>query len=85
MNIENRATKIFLKELPPVEVYRLLDEFKIPSPHKEVLIALINRKEGFEACDYLSETYHINLGYWTYGRRLKEALTMFRKSYILTR
>jgi hypothetical protein len=80
MNIERRATKLYLKDLPPVEAYRRIDEYKIPSPYREVLFAVINRKEGFSGCDYLSENFHINMSYWTFGRRLKEALDMFRKS-----
>lgn len=48
--------------------------------YREILIALVNRKEGYEALDYLAEKFSIHMGYWTYGRRLKESLQMFRKS-----
>ena len=51
-----------------------------PTPYREILIALVNRKEGYEALDYLAEKFSIHMGYWTYGRRLKESLQMFRKS-----
>lgn len=82
MNIENRATKIYLKSLPPLEALSLLHKYKIPSPYKEVLIAAcIERKEGFAGCDFLTESYNIHLSYWTFVRRLKEALDMFRKSH----
>lgn len=80
MNIDNRATKVFLKSLAPIEAIELIEKFKIPSPQKECLIAMINGKEGFEGCDYLEEVYKIHIGYWTFGRRLKDGLEMFRKS-----
>ena len=83
MNIENRATKLYIKELAPIQALELLDEYKIPSPYKEVLIvSCIERLDGFKAVDRLAEKYHIYIGYWTYVRRLKESLTMFRKSHI---
>lgn len=37
-------------------------------------------QRGYEALDYLAEKFSIHMGYWTYGRRLKESLQMFRKS-----
>lgn len=80
MNIDNRATKVYLKSLAPIEVYDLLDLYKIPSPQKECLIAMVNGHEGFDGCDYLAEEYNINIGYWTFGRRLKDGLEIFRKA-----
>ena len=80
MNIDNRATKVFLKSLAPIEAIELVEKFKIPSPQRECLIAMINGKEGFEGCDYLEEKYKIHISYWTFGRRLKDGLEMFRKS-----
>lgn len=80
MNIDNRSTKVYLKDLAPVEALDQIDRYKIPSPQKEFLIAMINGKEGFEGCDYLEDVYKIHIGYWTFGRRLKEGLEIFRKS-----
>lgn len=80
MNIDNRSTKVYLKNLAPVEALDQIDRYKIPSPQKECLIAMINGKEGFEGCDYLEDVYKIHIGYWTFGRRLKEGLEIFRKS-----
>lgn len=45
-----------------------IEDYKIPTPYKEILIALVNRKEGYEALDYLAEKFSIHMGYWTYGR-----------------
>ena len=80
MNIDNRATKVYLKDLAPIEALDQIERYKIPSPQKECLIAMINGKEGFEGCDYLEDVYKIHIGYWTFGRRLKEGLEIFRKS-----
>lgn len=80
MNLENRATKVYLKSIAPLDAYDQIDRYKIPSPQKECLIAMINGKEGFEGCDYLAEKYKIHIGYWTFGRRLKDGLEIFRKS-----
>ena len=68
------------KEMAPMTAIQKIEDYKIPTPYKEILIALVNRKEGYEALDYLAEKFSIHMGYWTYGRRLKESLQMFRKS-----
>ena len=81
MNQDNRAIKLYIKNLAPLIAEELIDNYRIPSPHREVLLtACVARKEGYAGCDYLEKTYHISLGYWTFGRRLKEGLEMFRKS-----
>lgn len=81
MNDERRATKLYIRNLAPVEAIKRIESYLIPSPQKEVLItACIARKEGYAGMDYLEEKYNIHIGYWTFGRRLKEALDMFRKS-----
>ena len=80
MNIDNRATKVYLKSLAPIEALDQIERYKIPSPQKECLIAMINGKEGFEGCDYLEDVYKIHIGYWTFVRRLKGGLEIFRKS-----
>ena len=80
MNIDNRSTKVYLKSLAPIEALDQIERYKIPSPQKECLIAMINGKEGFEGCDYLEDVYKIHIGYWTFVRRLKDGLEIFRKS-----
>ena len=80
MNIDNRSTKVYIKSLPPVQAYDMIARYKIPTPQRECLIAMINGKEGFEGCDYLAEHYQIHMGYWTFGRRLKDGLEIFRKT-----
>lgn len=81
MNIENRATKLYLKKLPPVVAVELLEKYMIPSPYKEVIEAVcIKRLPLFKAIEYLSEKYCINLSYTTIRRKLKIGLELFRDS-----
>lgn len=82
MSLENRATKIYLRELAPKQALDLLDEYKIPSPFKEILIVCcVERRKDFDAIDTLEERYKIYLSKRTYDRRLKDSLEMFRKSH----
>ena len=74
MNLENKATKLYLKSLPPLTVYKFLDEYKIPSPYKEVLIVCcVLKLKDFSAIHKLETEFGIYLGYRTYIRRLKDA------------
>lgn len=82
MNIENRAVKLYIKELPPSVAIDLFEQYKIPTPYKEILtIVCVERKGGYKAMEVLEKRYGIYMGYWTFGRRLKDALEMFRKSH----
>lgn len=83
MNEQNRIAKIYLKNLAPNEALDLINKYNIPSPHKEVLIsACVYNRSGFEGCDFIAENYKIHIGYWDFVKKLKEALIMFRKSYL---
>lgn len=82
MNIERRRIKIYLKSLAPIEVYETLESYRIPSPYKEILItACIYNKEGFEGCDFMEEKFKIHIGYWSFVKKLKEALEKVQKTY----
>lgn len=88
MSIETSATKLYLRELPPLQVHDLLEEYKIPTPYKEVLIACCaNRLDAYPAIDYIEETFNLHISYWNYVKILKEALIMFRRTeqYKLTK
>ena len=83
MNIDNKATKYFLKNLAPLEAIDLIDSYHIPTPHREILItACVYDKEGFEGCDFLQEKYKISISYWNFVKKLKEGLIKFRKSHL---
>lgn len=82
MNLSHKATKEFIKSLPPKLARHYIEDFEIPTPFKEILIAVcIMRLRGFAITRYLQDEYNINIELWTVGRKLKEALEMFRKSY----
>ena len=58
MNIENRATKLYLKKLPPVVAVELLEKYMIPSPYKEIINAIcIKQLPTFKAIDFLSKEH----------------------------
>lgn len=59
MNPENRAIKIHIKEMAPMTAIQKIEDYKIPTPYKEILIALVNRKEGYEALDLWKKTKRI--------------------------
>lgn len=81
MNIENRAIKVYIRELPPNLARYLIDKYDIPSPYKEILIAIcVERKREFAAIEHLKTKYGIHIGYRTLCRYLREALIMFRKA-----
>lgn len=81
MNIENRAIKVYIRELPPNMARHLIEKYRIPSPYKEILIAIcVERKRQFAAIDYLKTEYGIHIGFRTLSRYLSDALIMFRKA-----
>lgn len=79
MNVEKRKTKQYIKGLPPVQAEQLLEEYKIPSPHKEILHLVCVEKcpNFFVVADKLSRIYDINISTWQIGYRLSEALEQF--------
>ena len=80
MNIDQHTTKVFIKNLPPVELNLLLDKYQIPTPLKEILKTVaIYDKEGYPGCDFMESEYKIHISYWQFGRLLKKALILFRK------
>ena len=82
MNIENRATKIMLKNMPPAMAEELFDLYKIKSPYKEILMATcVYDLQQYEAIGVLS-MQGINLGYRTLVRKQAKALEIFRLSHL---
>ena len=79
MNIEKRKTKQYIKSLPPVQLQQKLDEYKIPSPHKEILYLVCAERcpNFFVVADQLSSRFGINMTTWQIGYRLSEALDKF--------
>jgi hypothetical protein len=82
MNVENRATKATIKDMPPAQAEELIALFKIKSPYKEILHeTCVKGHHQFEAMHNLSGM-GICLGYRTFVRKQAKALEMFRVAYV---
>lgn len=82
MNIENRATKVMLKNMPTFMAEELFTLYKIKTPYKEILMATcVKDLPQFEAMRYLSK-HGINLGFRTFTRKQAKALEMFRTAHL---
>lgn len=76
------STKKFLMDLPPKMARHYIEEFELPTPYREILIAIcILRLKGYAIEAYLDKEHKIKMPLWTIRRNFKEALDMFRKSY----
>lgn len=82
MNLENRATKVMLKNMPVFMAEELMALYKIKKPYKEILMATcVKDMPQFEAMKHLSEQ-GIHLGYRTFLRKQAKALEMFRVAHM---
>lgn len=83
MKDTRRATKIYLKHLPVPLVKRLIEEYEIPTPEKQVLLsACVERKGGFAGVEYLRKTYGINISYWQFVSYLARGLDRFYTTHL---
>lgn len=83
MNLENRATKVMLKDMPVFMVEDLLKRYKIKSPYKEIIIeTCVNDKDQFEAMRDLAKA-GICMGFRTFTRKQAKALEMFRTAHYM--
>lgn len=70
--------------LPPVRVHQLVAEYRIPSPFKEVLIVTcVDKLDRFPAMRKLAQDYNINISFWQFGDRLRDALDMFYQTHTM--
>lgn len=84
MNLENRATKVMLKDMPVFMAEDLIKRYKIKSPYKEILEATcLHDKDQFEAMDWIKQKYKIHLGFRTFSRKYAKALEMFRIAHFM--
>lgn len=82
MNLDNKAIKGYIKSLPPYIALERFELYKIPSPYKEILTLIcVERQNEFSALEELRKRYKIYMEYWTFVRRLKDALEMFDASH----
>lgn len=83
MKDTRRATKIYLKHLPPVLAESLIDKYKIPGPEREVLLAAcVANKGGFAGVKYIEDKYGIYMSYWAFNRYLATGLDKFYESHV---
>ena len=81
MKRTHKIAKLMLMDMAPIEAYKLLEKYKIPTPYKELLeIVCIKRQKGFKIIDILEEEYNIKMPYWTMIKEFGVALDMFYKS-----
>ena len=82
MDLENRATKVMLKNMPVFMAEELMDLYRIKKPYKEILIATcVKDMPQFEAMRHLAKQ-GINLGYRTFMRKQAKALELFRTAHL---
>ena len=82
MKQSNKLAKLYLMHLPPIRVLELLGEYKIPSPHKEVIIATcVEKLDRYPAMEWLAKEHDINISFWQFGDRLRDGLTMFADTH----
>lgn len=82
MNIDNRATKLYLKKLPPVVAVELLEKYMIPSPYKEIIhMTCVKNYPQYKAMKELSKV-GINLSFRSFTRKQAEALEKFRIAHL---
>lgn len=82
MKKTNHLAKLYLMHLPPVRVLELLDEYRIPSPYKEVIIVTcVDKIPRIPAQAHLAKKYDIHISFWQFGDRLRDGLDMFAKTH----
>lgn len=80
MNIKSKEIRKEFKELAPNLAYEKLEKYRMASPYKEIIIATcIKRYDAFSSIKYLKEKHNINLSYWTFVSKKKDALEMLHK------
>lgn len=84
MDSDNKKTKKYLTRVSPLLALSQIEEYQIPSPQKEVLIAAcVKMLPTFKAIDWLQEEYGICLSQWQFGDRLQEGLRKFYETHTL--
>lgn len=84
MDSDNRVAKKYLMRIPPVLALSQIEEYQIPSPQKEVLIAAcVKMLNTFPAIEWLKREHGICMSQWQFGDRLQEGLRKFYDTHIL--
>lgn len=83
MESDKKIAKKYLMRIPPLRAISQIEEYQIPSPLKEVLIAsCVKLLSTFKAIEWLKEEHGICMSQWQYGDRLQEGLRKFYETHI---
>lgn len=84
MDSDRNLTKKYLMKIPPLLAISQIEEYQIPSPQKEVLIAAcVKMLSTFEALDWLRREHGICISQWQFGDRLQEGLRKFHETHTM--
>lgn len=84
MDCDKKLAKKYLMRIPPLLAISQIEEYQIPSPQKEVLIAsCVKMLKTFQAIEWIQKEYGISMSQWQFGDRLQEGLRKFYETHIL--
>lgn len=84
MDSDKKRTKKYLMRIPPLLAISQIEEYQIPSPQKEVLIAsCVKMLNTFPAIEWLKEEHGICMSQWQFGDRLQEGLRKFYETHTM--
>lgn len=84
MDSDKKVAKKYLMRIPPLLALSQIEEYQIPSPQKEVLIAsCVKMLPTFTAIEWLKKEHGICMSQWQYGDRLQEGLIKFHETHTL--
>lgn len=82
MKTINKKTKDYLSKCPPLIVHKMLDEYMLPSPMKEILLAAcVQNLDVYQSIDWLASKHKIFLSRWQFSRKLGEGLEKFYNTH----
>lgn len=84
MDSDKKLAKKYLTRIPPLLAISQIEEYQIPSPQKEVLIAsCVKMLPTFQAIEWLQREHAISMSQWQFGDRLQEGLRKFHDTHII--
>lgn len=82
MKIVNKKTKEYLIKCPPLIVHKMLDEYMLSSPIKEIIVAAcIHGLDVYRSLDWLARKHQIHISRWQFSRKLGEGLEKFYNTH----
>lgn len=82
MKTTNKKTKDYITKLPPLIVHNLLDEYMLPSPMKEIILAAcVQQLDVYQSIEWLGRKHKIFVSRWQFSRKLGEGLEKFYNTH----